>query len=125
MNKNQKKVAEWISNNPFIDAISELDNAMESVPNEVYSAYETLTEKKQLEAIQEALKNHISGMKKYIAIGNSKIDGELWFLVDAKNVEDAKGIVLDAEGEAFELSACVEVTTNDEAGISHKFSLVE
>lgn len=64
-------------------------------------------------------------MKKYIAIGNSKIDGELWFLVDANSIGQAKQIVTDSEGETFELSACVEVTTNSDAGISHKFTLVE
>lgn len=64
-------------------------------------------------------------MKKYIAIGNCTNEGELWFLVDAENVEQAKQIVTDSEGDTFELSACVEVTTNSDAGVSHKFTLIE
>lgn len=64
-------------------------------------------------------------MKKYIAIGHCEVDGELWFLIDAETLEQAKQIVIEAEGETFELSACIEVTTNPEPGISHKFTLFE
>ncbi len=32
-------------------------------------------------------------MKKYIAIGNCKNEGELWFLVDGESVEQAEKIV--------------------------------
>lgn len=64
-------------------------------------------------------------MKKYIAIGNCKFNGELWFLVDAVSSEHAKRIIADEEGKTFEISACVEVTTNTDPGISHKFTLIE
>ena len=64
-------------------------------------------------------------MQKYIAIGHCKNEGEIWFLIDAETVEQAKQIVADSEGETFELSACVEVSTNSEEGISHRFTLAE
>lgn len=64
-------------------------------------------------------------MKKYIALGNCNINGELWFLVDAASSEQAKQIIADAEDKTFEISACVEVTANPDEGISHKFTLFE
>lgn len=64
-------------------------------------------------------------MQKYIAMGTCTNEGELWFLVDAESVEQAKQLVKATAGDTFEVSACVKFAPNKEVGVTHKFKLVE
>lgn len=63
-------------------------------------------------------------MKKYLAWAESEENNELWFLIDEKSKEKAEELVMEEEG-VIEVRACLEVEPNEEAGISHRFTLNE
>lgn len=65
MNENQKVIVDYLSVNPFMDGVTELDGDYESIPDEIYDAYYKLNYEEKLQAFKVAIENQLSSSLRF------------------------------------------------------------
>jgi hypothetical protein len=66
----------------------------------------------------------VGKVKRYILFGQTEEKQELWLMIDAESEEHAREIAI-RDSDLIKIEGFGEVTPNEEAGISHKFVVID